>query len=195
MRDAINIAHAVVWWAFFMLKLDQRWQDAGITLRPRQGEDLPFLRTLFHSTRHDEIAAAGLPPLAATLFLDQQFQLQCRHFDQHYSLGGRRWIITQQGTPIGRIELWDNDTPPRDLRLVDISVLADWRGKGLGTALMQALQALATQEGRTISLHADKGGAAEKLYRRLGFRQTADAGIRWKMEWAAPLRGSTHSTR
>lgn len=169
-----------------MLDLDAQWKDKGVVVRRRRPDDLSFLRSLFRSTRWDETVAAGMPPVVAMAFLDQQFQLQCLHYDQYYVLGGRRFVVTVGQEPVGRVELWDDNSaePGPDLRLVDISLLPQWRGMGLGTALMQAVQTLAKREGRTVSLHVDKDGAAERLYRRLGFRRTGDAGIRWRMEWS-----------
>lgn len=182
-----------------MLDLDDQWKEKGLVVRLRQPDDLSFLRSLFRSTRWDETVAAGMPPLAAAAFLDQQFQLQCRHYDQHYVLGGRRFVIAIGQEPVGRVELWDDNgaKPGPDLRLVDISLMPQWRGLGLGTALMRAVLALAAAEGRTVSLHVDKDGAAERLYRRLGFRRTADAGIRWRMDWrpAAPGKRQAKSAK
>lgn len=173
----------------FWLEIAPGWAARGIGLRLRQPEDLGFLRDLYRSTRAGEAAAAGLQPFAAAVFLNSQFELQCRHYDQHYTLSGQRLIILEQQHPIGRVELWANsiqasDRPQRlDLRLVDISLLPSWRGQGLGTELLAALQRSAAAHGRSISLHVDKLNRAFRLYSRLGFRKVADTGASWRLEW------------
>ncbi|WP_428249048.1 GNAT family N-acetyltransferase [Ferrovibrio sp.] len=166
------------------LALSARAAARGFGLRLRLPEDLSFLRALYRSTRAGEVAAAGLPSLAAAVFLNSQFDLQCRHFDAHYTLGGQRLILLEQQQPIGRIELWQNSIGTRpDLRLVDISLLPAWRGQGLGAELLAALQRTAAADGRSISLHVDKNNRAYRLYSRLGFRKVADAGASWRLEW------------
>ncbi|CCG40576.1 GNAT family N-acetyltransferase [Magnetospirillum molischianum] len=166
------------------IALPANWLARGIGLRLRQSDDFAFLRDLYRRTRAEEVAAAGFDSLTAALFLNSQFDLQCRHFAAHYTLGGQRIVVTAQDQPIGRIELWISDVDGRfDLRVVDISLLPEWRGQGLGAALLAAVQQAAATEGRSVSLHVDKLNRAYRLYTRLGFRKAADAGASWRMEW------------
>lgn len=162
------------------------WPGRGLALRVRQPGDMAFLRDLYRSTRAEEVAAAGFDPIAGALFLNSQFDLQCRHFDAHYTLGGQRLIVVAQDQPIGRLDLWQTETAGRpDLRLVDLSLLPAWRGQGLGAALLVAVQQAAAAQGRSVSLHVDKFNRAFTLYRRLGFKKVGDTGASWRMEWRA----------
>lgn len=166
------------------IALPASWRARGIGLRLRQSGDFAFLRDLYRSTRAAEVAAAGFDSLTAALFLNSQFDFQCRHFDAHYTLDGQRIVVTAQDQPIGRIELWMSDVDGRpDLRVVDISLLPEWHGQGLGAALLAAVQQAAAAEGRSVSLHVDKLNHAYRLYTRLGFRKAADTGASWRMEW------------
>ncbi len=168
------------------MALPADWQARGFGFRLRQPEDLAFLRDLYRSTRADEVAAAGFDALTAAVFLNSQFDLQCRHFDAHYGLGGQRLVVTAQGQPIGRLELWASEPEGlADLRIVDISLLPDWRGRGLGAVLLAAVQQAAAAQGRSVSLHVDKLNRAFRLYSRLGFRKAGDTGASWRMEWRA----------
>ena len=67
--------------------------------------------------------------------------------------------------------------------MVDIALLPDWRGRGVGTALTQPVIAEARAAGKTVSISVEKHNPAERLYRRLGFREVADEGVHWIMEW------------
>lgn len=165
------------------ITLPADWQARGFGLRLRQPEDLTFLRDLYRSTRAEEVAAAGFDAFTAAIFLNSQFELQCRHFDAHYTIGGQRIVVTAQGRPIGRVELWASGA---DLRLVDLSLLPEWRGKGLGAALLAAVQQAA--DGRSVSLHVDKLNRAYRLYTRMGFRKAGDTGASWRMEWRAKAK-------
>ena len=168
------------------IALPADWQARGMGLRLRQPEDLTFLRDLYRSTRAGEVAAAGFDPLTAAIFLNSQFDLQCRHFDAHYVLGGQRLVVTAQDQPIGRVELWASEPEGHaDLRIVDIGLLPEWRGRGLGAVLLAAVQQAAAAESRSVSLHVDKLNRAYRLYTRLGFRKAGDTGASWRMEWRA----------
>jgi GNAT superfamily N-acetyltransferase len=62
-----------------------------------------------------------------------------------------------------------------DVPELSIGVTADARGKGVGSALLDALLSVAREEGRrAVSLSVDRENPARRLYERKGFR---DAGI------------------
>ena len=68
-----------------------------------------------------------------------------------------------------------------DGRIGRMAVLAPWRGRGAGTAMLKGLLAAAHETGyRRVYLHAQEN--AQSLYRRAGFRVRGDpyleAGIR-----------------
>lgn len=162
------------------------WLRQGIALRLRQADDRAFLRALFETTPAAQLLAASFDAGAAAPLIDSQFDFQCRHFDAHYREGGQRIIAAAHDKPIGRIELWRSDADSRrDLRIVDITLLPEWCGRGVGSALLSAVQRAAADDARSVSLHVDKMNPAYRLYARLGFRAVADAGASWRMEWRA----------
>jgi GNAT superfamily N-acetyltransferase len=62
-----------------------------------------------------------------------------------------------------------------DVPEVSIGVVADARGRGVGGAMLDALLALAREQGhRALSLSVDRQNPARRLYERKGFR---DAGV------------------
>ena len=61
-----------------------------------------------------------------------------------------------------------------DICLV-ISLLPEYRGKGIGTALMQSMQEIVSKQGyKGISLSVQKQNYATKMYRKLGFNTIED---------------------
>jgi ribosomal protein S18 acetylase RimI-like enzyme len=156
-----------------------------VTLRPRRPADEPFLRRLYHSVRRDEVAAAGLAPDFARTFLDDQFKLQSIHFDRAYGAGMRFSLVMCKGSAIGRLYLHETDA---SIHVVDISLLPEWRGRGIGAALLREVQEQAATSGKEVSLSVDKRNRAQLLYRRLGFVQAEDAGADLLLRWRAPER-------
>jgi predicted GNAT family acetyltransferase len=71
------------------------------------------------------------------------------------------------------------------IRIVDIALLADYCNRGLGTTLVRALQAEAAASGKPLTIHVERFNPALRLYERLGFKQIADRGVYWFMEWRA----------
>ncbi len=61
---------------------------------------------------------------------------------------------------------------PHRAEVAKVLVHRDARGRGIGTALMRAIEDLARSEGRwLLLLDTMQGGDAERLYRRLGWQE------------------------
>lgn len=151
----------------------------GIGYRPMSDEDLPFVAALFASTRAEEVAASGWPPEMQRAFLEQQHRAQHLHYRNVYPDG--EWLIIERGgAPIGRLYL--NESAD-ELHLIDISLLPEERGGGLGGAIMADLMADAGARARPIGLYVEKFNPARRLYLRLGFEAIEDTGVHERMIW------------
>jgi GNAT superfamily N-acetyltransferase len=152
---------------------------AGYRLRPQREEDRDFLERLYCSVRDVEIAPLDWPEEAKRAFLADQFRLQTAHYQKHY-WDAEFLILEQNGEPVGRLYVFRG---PHDLRVVDISLLPQIRGGGVGGALLKAVQAEAKAAGKTASIHVEMFNPAQNLYRRLGFKEVHEDGPYWLMEW------------
>lgn len=151
----------------------------GFVLRREADGDYPFLERLYLSVRWEELINSGWPEQAKLDFLRHQFSLQYRHYAAHY--GGTDFgILEFQDEPIGR---WYVFRSREDLRVVDVSLLPEWRGQGIATALFGQLLSEASKSNRTASIHVEKFNPAQKLYRRLGFAEAGESGPYWLMIW------------
>ena len=62
-----------------------------------------------------------------------------------------------------------------DMPSLAISLLPEYRGKGIGTALMKSMQEMVSRQGyKGISLSVQKQNYAAKMYRKLGFKTIED---------------------
>ena len=144
-------------------------------LRAARGSDEPFLFELHRSAMRDYVDAVW--------GWDENWQRN--HFAATYAPRRHALIVRLEPTPhdIGRISLtrhW------RKLFLRDIELVAAERNRGIGTAVIGALLALAQAEGRSVELLVLKHNPAQRLYTRLGFRVVADDGARFTMRALAP---------
>jgi GNAT superfamily N-acetyltransferase len=151
----------------------------GFALRPEIDADNPFLRHLYASTRAAELALTNWSDAQKLAFTDSQFGLQRHHYQTYYS--ATEWnVLEDNGVPIGRLYLERRATT---LLIIDIALIPEWRSRGLGTALIEWLCAQARAAGKSVTVAVEKYNRAQTLYRRLGFREIADHGAHWDMEW------------
>ena len=159
---------------------------AGYALRPRAPNDLPFLSRLYASTREQELRVVDWSDAQKAAFLQDQFDKQHAHYLQHYPRA--QWLVIEHGpSPVGRIYL---EQTSREIRLMDVALLPEVRGRGMGTALMHGLLAHADAAGLPVSLHVEPFNPASRLYRRLGFVEREARGYYLFMERAAPMAAS-----
>jgi GNAT superfamily N-acetyltransferase len=139
--------------------------SAGLSLRAATDADHAFLDRLYASTRAEEMAATGWPEAMQRAFLAQQHQAQHRHYQGAFPELSRL-IVEQSGAAIGRLYLYPGSEA---LRIVDISLLPEARGRGLGAALLRDVIRHARSIGRPVALRVFHGNPARRLYARLGF--------------------------
>ncbi len=160
---------------------------AGLILRPETEEDLKFLYHLYASTRADEMALLDWTEEEKEAFLRMQFSAQRGYYREHYR-ESRFDVIEREGEAIGRLYVarW-----PDDIRVVDIALMPEHRGQGLGGGLMRALLDEAAAAGKSVSIHVEVYNPALRLYERLGFQAKGeDNGVYRLMEWRAETPGT-----
>jgi len=163
-----------------------QWRSAaaaGLTFRPVVDADLPFLARVYASTRADELAAVPWSAEQTAAFLDMQFRAQHSHYRLYH--GDADWlVILRAGEPVGRLYLERRD---EEHNVIDIALLTEHRGQGLGSALMQDILDEAAACGRSVTIYVEKNNPAMRFYHRLGFAQVADHGVYDFMRWTPPV--------
>ncbi len=151
----------------------------GLHLRPETDDDIPFLQRLYASTRAEELKVVPWSEEQKQAFLVDQFRAQRLHYRQHFKSCAFD-VIERCGQPAGRLYL-----EPRGSRLhvVDITLMPEWRGQGIGTAILRALQESARAQGLRVGIMVEVFNPARRLYDRLGFVETANHGVYLEMEW------------
>jgi ribosomal protein S18 acetylase RimI-like enzyme len=145
----------------------------AITVRPITDEDMPFLRALYGSTRESELAPVPWTPEQKKAFLDQQFHAQHAHYTSAYENPAFD-IVEVDGVPAGRLYVERGED---QVLVVDIALMPEFRGKGLGTHLLAGLIAEAVERGVPVTMHVERTNPAIRLYARLGFQLVEDQGV------------------
>lgn len=148
------------------------------TLRPASAQDQEFLYRLYASTRLHEIAAFGWPEAQQQAFLRMQFTAQQRWYQMSYDAAEHQ-IIEVNGSPIGRLMVLRQ---PASALLVDIALLPEFRGQGIGGELIGKFIQECDQAKIPLRLQVQKTNPAQRLYERLGFKKTDEDQIYIQME-------------
>jgi ribosomal protein S18 acetylase RimI-like enzyme len=157
-------------------------RPVGVSFRAIVDSDHQFLRDLYASVRAAELAPVAWPQEAKRQFLDDQFALQHQHYLKNY-VGADLLLIERYGMPIGRIYVYRTAT---EIRLMDIALVAEQRGCGIGSALLHELMDEARATNRQLTLHVEPDNPAQRLYQRLGFSLIEHRGVYDFLGWKAP---------
>ena len=151
---------------------------ALFALRPAEAGDDAFLRALHASTRQD-LASVGLPPEQVQALLDLQHRARESSYRQQFP-GAEDRLVVVEGSPVGRLLL---AREPGRIRVVDIALLPEARGRGIGTAVLASVLEQGRAGGQAVALHVEAGNPARALYERLGFGVVAEQPPYQELEW------------
>jgi ribosomal protein S18 acetylase RimI-like enzyme len=153
-----------------------------ISLRPARDDDRGLLFEVYASTRTEELAAVPWSDEQKRVFLQQQFDAQDADYRSRRQ-DAQFFVIEVDGAPAGRLyRSYLDEDPPRELRIMDIALLPDFRGRGIGSSLLDDLMAEADAAGLVLSLHVEKWNPARRLYDRLGFVATGENDVYLRLE-------------
>lgn len=139
---------------------------------------MALLRRIYDGTREVEMAMVPWTPEQKDAFLAMQFRAQYMAYRDNYP-NSTHDIVECDGRPAGRLYV---QRRPGAVHIVDIALLPESRGAGIGTFLLERLIDEASAAGKPVSIHVEKPNPAMRLYKRLGFVEIEDAGLSLLME-------------
>lgn len=153
---------------------------ADYRLRAINDSDLAFLAKVYLSTRWQEMQQAPWDDDQRRAFLQQQFEAQHQHYQEHFP-NAEYAVIYQSLHAVGRLYV---DQRQDEVRIVDIALLPEHCGQGLGGNILQDIISAANAKGKPVRIHVEKTNPAMRLYKRLGFYVIKDVGIYDLMEFS-----------
>jgi ribosomal protein S18 acetylase RimI-like enzyme len=150
-----------------------------VTFRAITDDDRDFLYQVYASTREEELRLTPWNAEEKAEFLRMQFQAQHKHYQEHY--GDASYAIILLGeTQIGRLYIHRGRS---EIRILDIVLLSEYRGRGIGRRIMRDVLDEAQASGKAVRIHVEQNNPAMRLYERLGFKKLEDVGVYYLMEW------------
>jgi ribosomal protein S18 acetylase RimI-like enzyme len=150
-----------------------------VALRAVTEDDREFLIEVYGASRDEELSQVEWPEGQRDAFVRMQFDAQDTSYRAQNPHGSFD-VIEVDGRPAGRLYV---DHRPGEIRIVDIALLPEYRGSGIGAGLIQRLQQEAAATGCMVSIHVEIDNRAARLYERVGFVVAAEAGVYRRMEW------------
>ena len=128
---------------------------------------------MYASTREEELALVPWDAATKDSFLRMQFDAQDSYYHQQFPDTSFD-VVVLDGVPVGRLYVDRRET---EIRIIDIALLPEHRGHGVGTALLAPILEEADQSGKTVSIHVERNNPAGRLYDRLGFVEIEEQGV------------------
>ena len=125
------------------------------------------------------MALTGWNAQQQDLFLRMQYEAQRSSYlmqmpDAEY------WVIRCDEMATGRLIL---HRTPEKIYVVDIALIPEFRGLGIGSDLMEAIIHEASLAGKSVGLHVERFNPALRWYERLGFTVIDSGPIYFEMVW------------
>ena len=141
----------------------------NIALRPVDSEaDDEFLKALYFD-RRDDLKMLQVDEAMKQNLLEMQYQA-----------AADKYIVLLDDVPIGCYIL---DRREDEIFGVDLSILSEYRSRGIGAQLIRETMAEGSATGRPFRYHVDLGNRAKRLYERLGFAVVGNTPTNFEMEW------------
>ena len=138
-----------------------------ITFKTIEDQDHPFILKVYRSTREKELLFTYLTEEQKNSFIWMQLTAQLTDYKKNYK-GATYQIIVYNRKPAGRLYLWETIN---EIRILDISLLPEFQGKGIGTEILTNIIKSAKVKNKKVSLHVTHDNPAKNLYKRLGFKK------------------------
>ena len=142
-------------------------------------EEEETLYSLYVSTRKSEFAILEWDEQQIEGLLRMQYDAQKVSYQQQFP-HAKYEIIMYEGAGIGRLII---EVQQEAIRLIDIFVLPEYRGRGICTTLLKELQQIAAELRLPLELNVLMGNPARRLYERCGFVVTDETPPYLLMIW------------
>jgi ribosomal protein S18 acetylase RimI-like enzyme len=156
----------------------------SVACRTASEGDSEFIYAVYASTRVEELAQVPWTSEERERFLRQQFQAQDHTYRNNYP-GAEFLIIVVDNADAGRLYVHRRID---EIRIMDVALLPDFRGQGVGTYLLKEFLREGETSSRIVTIHVEVFNPALRLYQRLGFGQVAENGVYCLMEWRPSRR-------
>jgi ribosomal protein S18 acetylase RimI-like enzyme len=150
-----------------------------ITLRPVTDADSDFLLAVYATTRAHEMTLVPWTAEQKAAFVRMQFQAQSTHYAAEYPTA-QHAVIYCADAMAGRIYL---DTETETLHILDVTILPQYRNRGIGSQLLHQVLEQARALGKPVTIYVETYNPSLRLFERMGFQRAEEKGLSFLLKW------------
>lgn len=163
---------------------DRQGVTHTVRMRPVNETDDSFLYDVVSSTVRNQFKKMGGDIQIMEPLLRIQYENQTREYRKRFPQASHL-IVTINNVDAGRIYL---DRNSEEIRILDVTLLPEYRGKGLGAFILKMLEEEAAQNQLPIRIYVEEGNPSLRLFRRLGYQFQGKYGeVHNLLQWTPPL--------
>ena len=150
-----------------------------LVLRPVSTEDAAFLLRVYASSRETEMAMVPWPPEQKEAFLRSQFDAQTRDYIAR-NPGAEHRVLVYGAREVGRSFV---ARQAERVHILDVTVLTQERGKGVGSAFLSRMQEEAAAARLPLTIYVETFNPSLNFFAKRGFRPEKEEGIHLLLQW------------
>ena len=151
----------------------------NVTLRPVTDADREFLLAVYASAREIELAMVPWDHEMKRVFVENQFDAQTSYYSSEFP-DARHDIITLAGEQVGRVYV---NHGSEQISILDITVLSQYRCRGIGSAVVDALVAEARESDRSVGIYVENSNPSKEFFMLRGFELKEEDGVNLRLVW------------
>ena len=151
----------------------------SVTRRLVQSCDEAFLFDLYASTRAQELEVLPWDEDQRRSFLKMQFIAQNQDYHRRFPEGVHELLLCA-GLPAGRLYVARSEN---EIRILDISLMPEYRNQGLGGAIIRELLNDASETERPVRIYLEHDNPYRSVFDQFGFVSVEDIGSHLLLEW------------
>lgn len=147
---------------------------------------MDFLLRVYAGARAAEMAAVPWTEQQKLSFLRSQLAVQTREYTSRYPQAEHS-IVLVNGREVGRSFIVRQ---PDELHVLDVAVLPEERGYGVGSELVRRWQREAADAGVPLTICVETFNSSLSFFANRGFQATEQNGFHVQMTWKSPTKNA-----
>ena len=133
---------------------------ASITLREATPDDEPFLLEVYASTRAIEMELVPWTDEQKKAFVEMQFRAQDSYYREQFPNAEYKLMLLDEER-VGRIIMFRDKS---EIRILDITVLPQYRNAGIGTSLIRKEMNEGAKSGLAVEIYVENTNPSLRLF-------------------------------
>jgi GNAT superfamily N-acetyltransferase len=151
----------------------------SLELRPATTEDRGFLLSVYTAAREIELAVVPWDAEMKRAFVEHQFDSQLLHYSTEHPEARHDIIrLAETGEQAGRIYV---NRTPEQISILDITVLPEFRRRGIGSKLVGELIEEASASRQTLQVYVETFNPSQEFFMSRGFAVENNDGFNLKL--------------